>query len=407
MKNLFYFISRAVITVATVGIFPLGCVPAVEMPDVLSPLNNPKWKQCADDLAARQEQAMLDDLLLDTQRLTCRGVVSAAEGKVNEGLELLNQASVKDPKDHRPNYLAGRILADAGRYDEALTEFERSHERNPTLEIPTARLGRTLKESKGGEEAASFLRRAVDRKLCPYNCMQFLAETYHGLDKDVFAKPIYEQMTAETPWEPGAYVGLASLANKEGDFDKEISYLNKATEAKNFQTLSDKQKASVYYSLAFAKYNKGDFEGAKTIIDTATRLDPNRADWHLLAGWIELKGDKAAQALISFEKAKDIDPNYAAIYEGMGDAKIALNDIQGARTAYSRARQIDRSNARVTLKTAYAAALADDFDIAEDLFEQASTSGGASALPKDLVEKTSKLIAKHKKRGTETGASEP
>jgi tetratricopeptide (TPR) repeat protein len=397
MKNQLYFISKTAACIAISAIMLFGCVPSVEMPGVLSPINDPKWKKCADDLAARQEQAMLDDLMLDTNRLTCQGVVLAADGKTDKSLQLLAEAGVKDPKDSRPHYLAGRILADAGRYDEALTEFERSHERDPSLEIPTARLGRTLKETKGAEEATSFLRRAVDRKLCPYSCMQFLAETYHEIDKNVFAKPIYEQMAAEAPWEPGAFVGLASLANADKDFDKEISYLQKATEAKNFKELSDKQKASIFFSLAFAKYNKKEYEGAKAIIDLATRLDPNRADWHLLAGWIELKGDKAAQALISFDKAKAIDPNYAAIYEGIGDAELALSNIQGARSAYSRARQIDPSNALVTLKTAHAAALADDFQIAEKLFEDATSAAGATGLPKDLVEKVSKLIAKHKK----------
>ena len=367
------------------ALFVVACVPAVEMPGVLEPLNDPKWKQCSDDLAERQEQAMLDDLMLDTQRLICQGVVLAEEGQIDRSMSLFAEAAVKDQKDHRPHYLAGRILADAGRYDEALTAFDRSHDRYPSLEIPTERLGRTIKKTKGPEEAAAFMERAMDRKLCSYGCMTLLAETYHELDKDVFAKPIYEKMTAEEPWEPGGFVGLASLSNAESDFIKEVFYLDKATATKNFVELSPKQQASVYYSLAFAKYNSKDYDGAQTVIDKAVSLDAGRADWQLLSGWINLKRGNAAGAVTAFESAEQIDPNLAAIPEGLGDAKLELQDIPGARTAYNRAHQLDRRNAIVTLKLAHAAALDEDLDIAKKLKKEAVASAGESGLPEDLL----------------------
>ena len=382
---------------ALTALLAVACVPAVEMPGVLEPINDPKWKQCAEDLAARQEQAMLDDLMLDTQRLVCQGVVLAAEGQVDRSMSLFAEAAVKDPKDYRPHYLAGRILADVSRYDEALTAFDRSHERYPALEVPAERLGRSLKKEKGGEEAASFLQRALDRKLCSYGCMTLLAETYHELDKDVFAKPIYEKMTAEEPWEPGGFVGLASLSNAESDFIKEIFYLEKATETKSFAELSHKQQASIYYSLAFAKYNSKDYDGAQKVIDQAVSLDPNRGDWQLLAGWINMKRGNAAGALTAFEAAEQIDPNLAAIPEGIGDAKLELLDIPEARTAYNRAHQLDRGNAVVTLKLSHAAALDADYDIAKKLYEDAVATAGDTGLPKDLLDTVSALLKKKKK----------
>lgn len=393
MKNTISITMRA----AAAALVLAGCVPSVEMPGVLEPVNDPKWKQCADDLAARQEQAMLDDLMLDNQRLVCQAVVAAAEGDVNKSMELFAEAAVIDKKDHRPHYLAGRILADVGRYDEAVTAFERSHERYPALEIPTERLGRSLKKAKGAEDAAAFLQRAADRKLCNYGCRSLLAQTYHELKKDVFAKPIYEQMTAEEPWEPGAFVGLAGLSNAEGDFVKEIFYLGKAIATKHFKDLSAKQQAAIYYSLAFAKYNSKDYAGAERIIDEAVGLDPKRADWHLLAGWIAMKQDKAARALTSFEAAKDIDGNLAAIHEGVGDAQKALGNIKDARTAYNFAHQIDRGNALVTLKLAHVAALDEDYDIAKRLYDEAAGGAGKAGLPQDLVKAVSDLLAKKAK----------
>ena len=380
------------------ALFVVACVPAVEMPGVLDPLDDPKWKECADQLAARQEQAMLDDLMLDTQRLVCQGVVTAEEGRVDKSMSLLSQAAVKDPKDHRPHYLAGRILTDAGRYDEALTEFDRSHERYPSLEIPTERLGRTIKKTKGPEEAAAFLERAMERKLCSYGCMSLLAETYHELDKDVFAKPVYEKMTAEEPWEPGGFVGLASLSNTESDFIKEVFYLDKATSAKNFGELSPEQQASIYYSLAFAKYNSKDYDGAASVIDKAIGLNGDRADWQLLAGWINLKRGNAAGAVTAFEAAEQIDFNLVAIPEGIGDAKLELEDIPGAESAYRRAHRLDRGNAIVTLKLAHAVALNEDLAAAKKLKKEAVETAGEAGLPKDLLDTVTALIKSLKQK---------
>ncbi len=373
-----------------------GCLPTVQMPGVLDPLNDPKWKACAEDLAARQEQAMLDNFMLDSDRLVCQGVVTATEGKVNESMNLFAKAAVKDPKDHRPHYLAGRILTDEGRYDEALTAFERSYERYPALAVPTERMGRNIEKTKGAEESAAFLRRAMDRNLCDYGCKGLLAQLYKNLEKTVFAKPLYEQMAAEEPWEPAAFVGLAALSNAEGDFQKEISYLEKATAAKNFKELSTSQQGSIYYSLAFAKFNREDYFGARRVIEDAVKLNPNRADWYLLAGWIDLKTNNASQALASFEKAKSIDQNQAVIHEGIGDAEMVLGNFSNARNAYSRARIIDPSNALYSLKLAHAAALDGDQNIAKQWYDNAVASAGAVGLPKELLEKVSALIENNK-----------
>jgi tetratricopeptide (TPR) repeat protein len=220
---------------AVIGLAAGACGPAVSLPGVHEPLDSAQWKECAGELAERESISLIDDLTLDAKTLLCRGVVRAAAGEVEEGLELLTEASVRDKEDHRPHYLMGRILTEAGRYEEALTAFERSQQRFPEMEVPTERLGRRVREKDGDEPAKAFLLRARERKLCPYGCLGLLAEVCHTTGDDEQALAIFEQMVKSAPGEPAGYVGLASLANSKGDYLAESDLLTKATGAAHFK----------------------------------------------------------------------------------------------------------------------------------------------------------------------------
>jgi tetratricopeptide (TPR) repeat protein len=373
----------------------VACLPAPSIPGVLEPLDSKKWKRCADELSKRESGAMLDDLTLDSSTLLCQGVVSAAEGKTDKALELFTEASVADKEDHRPHYLAGRVLAEAGRYEEAITAFERSYKRYPSMAVPSERLGRTIAKKSSPEEATRFLRRANMRGLCPYGCKGLLAQYLHELDKDSEAEEIYNEMVTSDPGEPAGWVGLASIQNAKGDFKGEKGYLEKALASEHFKDIGKLQKADIYYSLGFAKYNLQDYAGARSALDEALGLNAKRADWYVLAGWIALKEDNAAKALSSFDTARDLDPHLPAIHAGIGDAQLALGNVPGARVAYNLAHELDPTNGVFTLKTAHAAALAQDFEIAKKLLEEAKNLSGAG-LPKDLVQKVTSLLAKKK-----------
>jgi tetratricopeptide (TPR) repeat protein len=368
-----------------------GCGPGVRLPGVHEPLDSAEWQRCAGELAERESIGLIDDLTLDSKTMLCKGVVLAAEGQVAEGLELLTEAGVRDKEDHRPHYLAGRILAENGRFEEALAAFERAQRRFEGLEVPTERLGRQIHEKEGPEQAKSFLGKANDRGLCPYGCRGFLARMYHETGDDAQAKAIYEQMVKEAPAEPSAYVGLAALHNSAGEYLEESDLLTKAVSAKLFAELSKQQQADIHYSHAFARYNCRKYKGAGASIQRAIDLDAGRADWYVLAGWIELKQQSAALASVKFEKAVALDGKLAAAHTGIGDAAIELGQPDEAILAYERAMELDPADAVIVLKLAYAVALAGDRDRAAQLVDQAA-SLDREHLPPDLLGKVTKLI---------------
>jgi len=383
-------VSRVLIAMS-LSAAALGCGPAVKMPPVHEPLDSQEWQRCAGELAARETVALIDDLTLDGMTMLCRGVVAAAGGDVNGAIELLTEAGVRDKADHRPHYLAGRILGDAGRYEEALAAFERSAARYPQMEVPTERLGRKVMDRDGDAPARIFLQKAADRGLCPYGCQGLLAKLYHGAGDDPKAEAIYGKMIEDDPGEPAAYMGMASLSNARGDHMAESEWITKAVAAGHFPELSDSQKADIHYSHAFARYNARKFKGAAASIDRAIALRGDQADWWVLAGWIQLRLEDPAVAMAKFEKAAAIDEGLAAAHTGRGDAMMDLRRTADAMTAYERAAGLDSANAVIVLKLAHATAVDGDLDAARALLDKA-VAMDKDHLPPEILERLTALL---------------
>lgn len=368
-----------------------ACGPGANLPGVHEPLDSKEWKRCAEELSHRESISLIDDLTLDSKTLLCEGVVLAASGKVEQGLELLGEAGVRDKQDHRPHYLMGRILAEHQRYEEALTAFERSRARFAEMEVPTERLGRRVREKDGDEAAKRFVLLAAKRDLCPYGCQGLLAELHHAAGETAQAEQIYQRMIKSDPKEPAAYVGLARIANSRGDHVAESELLTKAIGAPGFAELGKESRADLHYSHAFSRYNAGKLAGAAASMERAFALTEGPAEWRVLAGWIQLRQKQAAAALAEFDKARAKDGNLAAAHTGRGDALLELGRGADAMTAYERARELDPANAVIVLKLARATAVEGDLARAQALFDDATRLDSA-ALPQSLVQEVRRLI---------------
>jgi tetratricopeptide (TPR) repeat protein len=379
------------LSVLAACVLAAACGPGANLPGVHEPLDSKEWARCAEDLAHRETISLIDDLTLDSKTLLCEGVVLAAAGKVEEGLELLAEAGVRDKNDHRPHYLMGRILGENKRYEEALTAFERSQARFAEMEVPTERLGRRVREKDGDDAARRFLLLADQRRLCPYGCRGLLAELHHVAGEIDEAEKIYDRMVKLDPAEPAAYVGLARVANSRGDHVAESDFLTKAIKAPKFSELGKQSQADLHYSHAFSRYNARKYAGAAAAMERAFALAEGAADWRVLAGWIQLRLGKADLALAEFDKAQARDGKLAIAQVGRGDALLELGRGTAAVAAFERARELDRADAVILLKLALAVAMEGDLTRASALFDDA-TRLDAARLPQDLVQKVRQLI---------------
>jgi tetratricopeptide (TPR) repeat protein len=188
-----------------------------------------------------------------------------------------------------------------------------------------------------------------------------------------------------------AWVGLAALSNSAGDYLAESELLTKATEAAKFKELGPEAQANIHYSHAFSRYNARKYKGAVKSIDRALELKGDRADWWVLAGWISLKLDDPAVALVKLDKAAALDDKLAAAQTGRGDAMLALGREEDAIVAYQRAKGLDAGNAVIILKLAKAKAKAGAKDEAKALFDEA-VALDQDHLPADLLKEVSALV---------------
>jgi len=137
-------------------------------------------------------------------------------------------------------------------------------------------------------------------------------------------------------------------------------------------------------------------------MDRALKLQGERADWYLLAGWIELKREQPEAAEAAFENAVSLDPAMGAAHAGLGDALLAANDASGATDAYRTARELDSTNVVYVLKLAHAIAVDGDLVTARELVEEAAELD-KEHLPPDLLGKVTDILkaAEAKPEGSE------
>ncbi|WP_293128288.1 tetratricopeptide repeat protein [Microcoleus sp. bin38.metabat.b11b12b14.051] len=100
-------------------------------------------------------------------------------------------------------------------------------------------------------------------------------------------------------------------------------------------------KADDFFIQGEDKYQKGDYQGAIAAFDRAIQLNPNYAPAYSNRGLARHKlGDKQG-AIQDYNQALNINPNLAVAYSNRGAARSDLGDKQGAIQDYNQALKID------------------------------------------------------------------
>ncbi|PSB42302.1 tetratricopeptide repeat-containing S1 family peptidase [Chamaesiphon polymorphus] len=133
----------------------------------------------------------------------------------------------------------------------------------------------------------------------------------------------------------GDYRGIVT------DMDRAISLRERSPNSIDFQT------ARIYYIRGIAKSKLNDAQGALADFDRAIQINPNSAPVYNHRGVLKMDKLKDTQgALVDYNRAIQIDANAADAYNNRGILKnYKLNDTQGALTDYNRAIQIDPNHA--------------------------------------------------------------
>ncbi len=111
-----------------------------------------------------------------------------------------------------------------------------------------------------------------------------------------------------------------------------VGMLIKAYEDQHFPKLTD-----LFPELTKEIHNKTANESRSITSTISGQIDTDFVIVFLSIGCLLWKGSKAEEAISAYDLAIRIDPDYASIYAGRGEAKSSLNDFMGAKADLQRA----------------------------------------------------------------------
>jgi tetratricopeptide (TPR) repeat protein len=241
-------------------------------------------------------------------------------------------SAVKSFKDANTLYAQKDWKRAAEKYEEVVAH-ESAFANYPQLATAYFFLGNSYdqlyKPAKQGDPANDALiqkaienyRKAADKNTDPAwkkSALQYLSAAYASdkLNDPVKAEPVYQEIIALEPKEPGNYMALAKLYEDAGRYDDAEAQYNKAKEVKP-------NDPSVLAGLAGYYNRQGDFPKTIAALEQAAALEPNNPEgYHRVAVfyWDKSRGDfRLSEAqkrdyiqkgLDMEEKALGLNPDY-------------------------------------------------------------------------------------------------
>jgi protein O-GlcNAc transferase len=171
----------------------------------------------------------------------------------------------------------GESLQKEGKFDEAITCYQKAIKLNPHLTVAYNNLGNALQEKGQLDEAITCYQKALDL----------------------------------TPNFAGAYYNLGDALQDKGQLDEAITCYQKAIKL-------DPNFAYAYNNLAIALKNKGQIEEAIIYCKKAIEINPTLVNaMYNLGNAFQDKG-QLDEAITYYQKALQYDPNHIGVYTNLG-----------------------------------------------------------------------------------------
>jgi len=308
----------------------------------LGRLNLFSTKDYAKSTAYLERAVAVNPRLVDVVFLL--GASRNAAGDTEGATAAFKDALRLDPHYFKAHFELGKLYEAAGQEGEALTEFERTVRdggRSPEAEQANRRLA-LFGTSPG---AARQVRLALDRGLKALDAGDLEA-----------SKSAFQEVLSLVPGNVLAHYNLATVHTREGNNEQAITELDAALKA-------DPTHFPSHYGLALVYTGLGRFEDAyaeyKEVVRWAPEGSPYRAQAEAKVAAVEkilakyaskqdarqafLEGNKLAgagqykEAIASYEKAIELDPDNPYYHYNAGIVYAELEDFGGAFKAFRKA----------------------------------------------------------------------
>jgi tetratricopeptide (TPR) repeat protein len=287
-------------------------------------------------------------------------------GDMNGAIADLSRAIELDPKSEPAVYRRGAFKLQKGDYDGAITDLSRAIELSPNTADYYSDRGLAKLRKRDNDGAVADFTRAIE--LDPKNAIAYRNRALAKNIKDDAdgALADYNRAIELDPKNASAFNNRGNIKKAKGDLDAAIADFTSAIGLNS-------NLAVAYKNRGEAKQVKGDAAGAKEDLKRAGELDPQLRDEESSAASIDrgiAKGNekespastgtvedffnragakKAAGdldgAIADYDRAIQIDPKDAAIYNNRGLAKQAKGDLDAAIVDFNRAIQLNPKDA--------------------------------------------------------------
>ena len=279
-------------------------------------------------------------LLLNLKRLP------EAEQAIRAGL-------AKTPESPVGQYHLGRVLLEAGKWEEATASFERAIAINQAFEPAYLALASLYEARQEKDKAVGILQKYL-RNVNPRNreIRHHLVRLYVGAKDYQGATKELDELLAEDPGDLDAHLRLALIQGEQKDYAKAIERLTMILKARPaelkvrdylgylYEEAKEPQKALEVYTfnvqlepsyfeghlhLGVLSYRLKRFPEAATHLTEATKLNPKQPESHIVLGLAYLQMEQYDKAVQAFEEGIRQNPKSADLYFNLGTAYDKLN----------------------------------------------------------------------------------
>ena len=292
------------------------------------------------ETAAQGFGLILDALALDLNRETGQSLP----------ISLIQVARFADPASDYHRLLAGALLGEAGRTDDALASVRGVDERG--IFVSQARDSEVNLLTKAGRtpEALNRAQAFAQAGNADHTDWGRLADTLDSADRQADAAVAYARAIALLPPDlPNAWqfhLLHGAMLERSGRWNEARLALDKA------RALAP-QSPTVLNYLGYAQLERGEnLDSAEALIAEAHRLAPEDASITDSLGWAQFKRGKVAEAIRTLAQAAAKDPAEAEIHEHLGDALYTAGRRFEARHSWNAALIVanDKVRSRIQAK---------------------------------------------------------
>ena|SRR6266566_762118 len=232
-------------------------------------------------------------------------------------------------------------LHQSGKLDQAIADYRLFLEQYPDIAQARSDLGAALAGAGRYEEAITEYQRALQLKPIPQVRLN-LALAYYKSSKLSFAVDELNKVRRDLPNELRPTLLLADCYLRLGENKKVIDLLNPVQ-------LANQDDLAIVYMLGTALVRDGQADRGQVLIDRILK-NGDSAEARLLLGTTKLMVNDFSGALVDLQKAVELNPNLPDLYAYYGAALLATGDQPGAQKAFERALQGDANNFDANLR---------------------------------------------------------